>query len=220
MSRLRIPAQIPSVRRLSHSRNRYWKWLACHRHPRLKLEYPDAYDRTQYHIIEASSKLVEIQRAKLLPRHPLVTLDYKSALDWDRIRFPHSYQALVTVSKDYDLDTIHETITDPPIRRLLNLRLQLGPCPLYFRLFENSTMRNLYNAVLFSANLTPPKFIPTSLLSLILTLRTYFPRHALLLGDFSLPDIVLGTATPISPVVQTRVHGRTVTTESYLVQPG
>ncbi|KAH8832260.1 S-adenosyl-L-methionine-dependent methyltransferase [Flagelloscypha sp. PMI_526] len=212
----------------------------------LKLEYPDVYERTQYHIIEASAKLFEIQRAKLVSRHPLVTLNHKSVFDWDKrqaapcyflalevidnfahdqIAYSYSnlqpYEALVTVSKDYDLDTIYQPVADPLIQHLLNLRHQLGQRPPYSRLFENSTIRNLYKAVPFNANLTPPEFIPTRLLSLLLTLRTYFPRHRLLLSDFSsLPDTVPNTATPISPVVQTRVQGRTVTTESYLVQPG
>ncbi|KAH8832270.1 hypothetical protein DL96DRAFT_1458322, partial [Flagelloscypha sp. PMI_526] len=60
----------------------------------MKLEYPEVYERTQHYIIEASTKLVEIQRAKLLPRHPLVTLNLKSVFDWDIVSplfpFPES----------------------------------------------------------------------------------------------------------------------------------
>ncbi|KAH8832264.1 hypothetical protein DL96DRAFT_1810947 [Flagelloscypha sp. PMI_526] len=181
----------------------------------------DTYERTQYHIIEASSKLVEIQRAKLLPRHPLVTLNYKSAFDWDRNRFPldnfahdqiirsysnlQPYEALVTVSKDYDLDTIYQPVADPLIQHLLNLRHRLGQGPLYFRLLENRTMRNLYNATPQTPpnppNLLPP---PPSPPQRPLLPPRHSPRHH---------------NTHLT-VVQTRVQGRTVTTESYLVQPG
>ncbi|KAH8832262.1 hypothetical protein DL96DRAFT_1767072 [Flagelloscypha sp. PMI_526] len=102
----------------------------------------------------------------------------------------------------------------------LILHHQLGHRLPYFRLFENSATRNFYKAIPFSASLTRPELISTRLLRLHLTLLTYFPCHGLLSDFLSFPDTVPNTATPISPAIQTRVQGKTVTTESYLVQPG
>jgi hypothetical protein len=56
------------------------------------------------------------------------------------------------------------------------------------------------------------------MLSLLRTLRTHFPRHRLLLSDFSsLPDAIPGVN---APVVQARVRGSAVACSTLFVRPG
>ena len=70
----------------------------------------------------------------------------------------------------------------------------------------------------FAPNLSQPEFIPTRLLSLLTTLRTYFPRHRLILSDFAtLPDTVPGYN---APVVQTRYKNTMVPCKSLFVRQG
>lgn len=60
--------------------------------------------------------------------------------------------------------------------------------------------------------------MPTRMLSLLRTLRTWFPRHRLLLSDFSsLPDTVPGVN---APVVQTRFRNTTIPCQTLLVKQG
>ena len=53
----------------------------------LRDEYPEVYDRTQYHIIEISGNMVNLQRIKLSSAHPCVHIVHKSIFHWD-IREP------------------------------------------------------------------------------------------------------------------------------------
>jgi len=70
----------------------------------------------------------------------------------------------------------------------------------------------------FAPNLSPAEYVPTRLLNLLQTLRTHFPRHRLLLSDFSsLPDTIPGVN---SPVVQTRFRNITVPCTTLLVKQG
>ena len=79
-------------------------------------------------------------------------------------------------------------------------------------------MRSIYSRLPFAPNLSTPEYVPTWLLSLLCTLRTHFPRHRLLLSDFSsLPDAVPGVN---APVVQARVSGTAVACSTLFVQPG
>jgi hypothetical protein len=79
-------------------------------------------------------------------------------------------------------------------------------------------MRNIYAHLPFAPNLSAPEYIPTRLLSLLRTLRNYFPRHRLLLSDFSsLPDSIQGVN---APVVQTRFRNATVPCSTLLVRQG
>jgi hypothetical protein len=66
--------------------------------------------------------------------------------------------------------------------------------------------------------MTEREFIPTRLLEFLIILHDKFPRHRLLLSDFSsLPDTIPGYN---APVVQTRVGDVMVPCETYLVHQG
>lgn len=70
----------------------------------------------------------------------------------------------------------------------------------------------------FAPNLSKTEFVPTRLLDLLRTLRTHFPRHRLILSDFSsLPDTIPGVN---APVVQTRFRNITVPCTTLLVKQG
>jgi hypothetical protein len=128
------------------------------------------------------------------------------------------YQTLVAVNEFGEFSTIYEAVNDPLIASFLNLRRQLKhdpPTPAYIR---SPILRSIYRAIPFSPNLSKPEYVPTRLLSLLQVLRKQFPRHKLLLSDFSsLPDTSEGYN---APVVQTRVQGQMVPCRTILVQPG
>ncbi|KAG9092554.1 hypothetical protein FRC07_011628 [Ceratobasidium sp. 392] len=66
--------------------------------------------------------------------------------------------------------------------------------------------------------MTQREFIPTKLVQFLTVLKDKFPRHRLLLSDFSsLPDTIPGYN---APVVQTRVGDVMVPCETYLVHQG
>jgi len=48
----------------------------------LRENYPDVYDRTRYNIIEISGNLANLQRKKLHPHHPCVSVTHKSIFHW------------------------------------------------------------------------------------------------------------------------------------------
>jgi hypothetical protein len=129
------------------------------------------------------------------------------------------YQGLVTVDENGDYSTYFTKVTDPLISSFLQLRKRLFHPPPLPRLIKASTaFRNIYSNLPFSKNLSAPEFIPTRMFSLLQTLRRYFPRHRLLLSDFSsLPDAIPGVN---APVVQTRYQNTMVPTSTLFVQPG
>jgi hypothetical protein len=129
------------------------------------------------------------------------------------------YQGLVTVDGNGDYATYFTKVTDPLISSFLQLRRHLfHPPPLPRLIKASATFRSFYSNLPFSRNLSAPEFIPTRMLSLLQTLRRYFPRHRLLLSDFSsLPDAIPGIN---APVVQTRYQNTTVPTSTLFVQPG
>ena len=129
------------------------------------------------------------------------------------------YQGLVTVDENGDYSTYFTKVTDPLISSFFQLRRHLfHPPPLPRLIKASAAFRNIYSNLPFSRNLSSPEFIPTRMLSLLQTLRRYFPRHRLLLSDFSsLPDAIPGIN---APVVQTRYQNTTVPTSTLFVQPG
>ena len=129
------------------------------------------------------------------------------------------YQAFVAIDDDGDFSTHYTKITDPLIGSLMDLRRKLKhPPPLPSILRSSSRIRNFYASLPFAPNLSQPEYIPTRLLSLLLTLRTYFPLHRLILSDFSsLPDTVKGYN---APVVQTRYQGSMIPCSSLFVKQG
>ena len=94
-------------------------------------------------------------------------------------------------------------VADPRIALFLNLRCRLGhPLPLPPNL-RSPSVRSIYNRLPFAPDLSTPEYVPTRVLSLLRTPRTHFPRHHLLLSDFSsLPDVIPGVNVR---VVQARV---------------
>jgi hypothetical protein len=125
----------------------------------------------------------------------------------------------VAVDENGDYSTHFTKVTDPLISSFLQLRKRLfHPPPLPRLIKASAAFRNFYSTLPFSRNLSAPEFIPTRMLSLLQALRRYFPRHRLLLSDFSsLPDAIPGIN---APVVQTRYQDTTVPTSTLFVQPG
>jgi hypothetical protein len=129
------------------------------------------------------------------------------------------YQAFVSADEAGDLSIYYTKVTDPLIASFLDLRRRLGHALPIPRLLQNSpALRKIYTSMPFAPNLSAPEFIPTRLLSLLRTVRKHFPRHRLLLSDFStLPDTIPGVN---APVVQTRFQNTTVPCSTLLVQQG
>lgn len=128
-------------------------------------------------------------------------------------------QAMVTIDADGEFDTLYTPVTDPLISSFLDLRRRLGhPLPISKLLRTSPALRKAYTSLPFAPNLSVEEYIPTRLLSLIRTLRNHFPRHRLLLSDFSsLPDAIPGVN---APVVQTRFRNATVPCSTLLVRQG
>ncbi|EIN09655.1 DUF185-domain-containing protein, partial [Punctularia strigosozonata HHB-11173 SS5] len=207
-------------------------------------EYPEVYDRTRYHIIEISGSLAKIQEERLCAVHPTVQIAHKSIFHWDTrepspcffiamevvdnfahdmirydLRTLEPYQGFVAIDENGDFSTHFTRVTDPLITSFIQLRRRLSHPPPIPRLLKASkTFRNIYTNLPFAPNLSAPEYIPTRLLSLLLTLRDHFPRHRLLLSDFSsLPDTTPGVN---APVVQTRYRNETVPCGTVLVKQG
>lgn len=210
----------------------------------IREEYPYVYERTRYHIVEISSSLVQLQRQRLSKAHSCVTITHKSIFKWkkketapcffiamevvdnfahDIIRYDlrtlEPYQGIVTVDFDGDFDMIYAPVTDPLIAEFLDIRRRLKHSLPVNRLLQSSSLLRKFRCSLpFAPNLSIEEFIPTRLLSLLRTLRYYFPRHRLLLSDFSsLPNAIPGTN---GPVVQTRFQNTTVPCSTLLVRQG
>jgi Putative S-adenosyl-L-methionine-dependent methyltransferase len=128
------------------------------------------------------------------------------------------YQALITVDTQGDYGIYYTRVTDNLIASFLNLRRRLGHSPPLPAILKSPSVRSIYNNLPFAPNLSTPEYIPTRLLSLLRTLRKHFPRHRLLLSDFSsLPDTIPGVN---APVVQARVRGKAVACSTLFVRPG
>lgn len=129
------------------------------------------------------------------------------------------YQGVVTINAQGDFDTIYAPVTDPLISEFLDLRHHLShPLPVANLLQRSEAVRKFYTSLPFAPNLSVEEYIPTRLLSLLRTLRNHFPRHRLLLSDFStLPDAIPGVN---APVVQTRFRNITVPCTKLLVRQG
>lgn len=206
--------------------------------------HPDVYERTRYNIIEISGNLANLQRKLLCEEHPCVSVNHQSIFKWaqaepapcfflamevidnfahDMIRYDlrtmEPYQGVVSIDKNGDFSMYYTRITDPLISSFLSLRRRLWHPPPVPRLLKIApALRSVYASLPFAPNLSAPEYIPTRMLTLLRTLRAFFPRHRLLLSDFSsLPDTVPGVC---APVVQTRVRGTTVPCETLLVKQG
>lgn len=129
------------------------------------------------------------------------------------------YQTFVSIDDTGDFFTHYTRVSDPLISSFLELRRILNhPPPLPALLRSSRKLRKLYKHIPFAPNLSQPEFIPTRLLTLLRTLRNYFPLHRLVLSDFAqLPDTVWGHN---APVVQTRYKNTMIPCSSIFVQHG
>ncbi|KAK4055851.1 hypothetical protein OIO90_003106 [Microbotryomycetes sp. JL221] len=134
------------------------------------------------------------------------------------------YQCVVSIDSTGDYTELYEPVSDPLIKRYLDLRSHAPTTsnrrsPAVNRLLDASPLlRKIYASIPFAPNLTTSEFIPTKQLMLLDVLRDKFPAHRILFSDFSsLPDAIPGKT---APVVQTRYEGETVACTTYLVQPG
>ncbi|CAE6413877.1 unnamed protein product [Rhizoctonia solani] len=212
----------------------------------LQAEHPEVYERTRYRIIEISASLAAKQTDRLQRRHAgAVQVVHKSVFDWteqepapcfflamevidnfahDIIRYEHEtlrpLQAIVAVNQLGDFFELYEPVHDPLISRFLNLRSRIrhtSPA-LAPSLTNNSFIRTIRPYFPFAPNMTQREFVPTKLLEFLILLHDKFPRHRLLLSDFSsLPDTIPGYN---APVVQTRVNDIMIPCETYLVHQG
>jgi len=135
------------------------------------------------------------------------------------MRTMQPYQGIVTIDAEGEFDMVYVPVDDPLIMEFLDLRRRLNhPPPINRFLQKSETLRRYYAALPFAPNLSVEEYIPTRLLSLLQTLRSNFPRHRLLLSDFSsLPDAIPGVN---APVVQTRYRNTTVPCTKLLVRQG
>ncbi len=126
---------------------------------------------------------------------------------------------MVTVDHDGEFDMLYTPVTDPLVMSFLDIRKKLGHQPPISRALRTSeTLRKVFANLPFAPNLSAAEYIPTRMLSLLRTLREYFPRHRLLLSDFSsLPDTIPGVN---APVVQTRFQNVMVPCTKLLVMRG
>lgn len=166
---------------------------------------------------DGSHRGSSVSLALVLPVHPtqdnfahdMIRYDYRSL---------EPYQALITVNANGEYGIYYTRVTDQLIVSFLNLRRRLAHPPPLLSVLKSPSMRSIYNHLPFAPNLSTPEYIPTRMLSLLRTLRTHFPRHRLLLSDFSsLPDAIPGVN---APVVQARVRGSAVACSTLFVHPG
>ncbi|KAH0836551.1 DUF185-domain-containing protein [Lanmaoa asiatica] len=212
----------------------------------LRAHYPEVYDRTVYTIIEISAPLANAQCTRLRRAghgQRTVSVEHRSVFSWTKTEhapcyilaaevvdnFAHDlvrydictlepFQGLVAIDAEGEFVPYYTRITDPLIASFLSLRQRIKrqpPLPWYLR---TSPLRRVYATLPFAPNLSPPEYIPTRQLSLLRLLRAHFPRHRLLLTDFSsLPDSVPGAN---APVVQTSVRGTMVPCKTIFVHQG
>lgn len=116
---------------------------------------------------------------------------------------------------------MYEPVSDPLIKSYLDYRDASGHLPAARSnwITSHPLVRRIRQNLPLAPNLTKPEFIPTRLVNFLEILRDKFPRHRLLLSDFSsLPDSMEGAFN--APVVQTRYRGTMIPCSTYMVQPG
>ena len=66
-------------------------------------KYPEVYERTSYRIVEISGRLAKLQRQKLLPHHPCVSVTHKSIFHWDQTETaPCFFVAMEVIVRELD----------------------------------------------------------------------------------------------------------------------
>lgn len=212
----------------------------------LRAHFPEVYDRTVYTIIEISAPLANAQRTRLRRAghgRRTASVEHRSVFSWTKTEhapcyvvaaevvdnFAHDlvrydtltmepFQGLVAIDAKGEFLPYYTKVTDPLVASFLSLRQRIKRQPPLAWYLRSSPLRRIYATLPFAPNLSPPEYIPTRQLSLLRLLRTHFPRHRLLLTDFSsLPDGVPGTN---GPVVQTNVRGTMVPCKTIFVRQG
>lgn len=212
----------------------------------LRAHYPEVYDRTVYTIIEISAPLASAQRTRLRRAghgQRTANIEHRSVFSWTKtehapcyvlaaevvdnfahdlvrydIRTLEPFQGLVAIDGEGEFIPYYTRISDPLIASFLSLRQRIKRQPSLPWYLRASPLRRVLSTLPFAPNLSPPEYIPTRQLSLLRLLRAYFPRHRLLLTDFSsLPDAVPGAN---APVVQTSVRGTMVPCKTIFVRQG
>ncbi|QRV73834.1 SAM-dependent methyltransferase [Ceratobasidium sp. AG-Ba] len=210
----------------------------------LKAEHPVVYERTRYRVIEISASLARKQKERLEKRHSgVVEVVHKSVFDWtenepapcfflamevvdnfahDIVRYNvqslDPLQAIVSIDEIGDFTELYEPVHDPLIHRFISLCSRTNHISPALKSAANPLLRAIRPYLPFSPNMTEREFIPTRLVQFLGILKDKFPRHRLLLSDFSsLPDTISGYN---APVVQTRVGDIMVPCETYLVHQG
>lgn len=212
---------------------------------------PEVYKRTHYHTIEISQQLADLQlaRASAAGHSGRVSTVRQSIFDWNQVvtdpcfflafevldNLSHDVvrytledetplQCLVEIDERGDFSEIYEPVSDPLIRRFLDIRRDIrrhnpsAHSTLHPILARSPLLRKIYASLPFAPNLSPPDFLPTQSLMLLDVLRNKFPAHRILMSDFDeLPDTIPGR---MAPVVQTRYGGQSVTCSTYLVSQG
>ncbi|KAH9954573.1 hypothetical protein BC827DRAFT_955068 [Russula dissimulans] len=88
----------------------------------------------------------------------------------------------------------------------------------FLSVLKSCSMRLIHNHLPLALNLSTPDYVPTCLLISLRRLHTHFPRHRLLLSDFSsLSNVILGVNTL---AVQVRMHGAVVACSTLFVRSG
>lgn len=203
----------------------------------------DIYKVLSYKIIEISPQLATIQEGqrKMNPLHgDRIEIINKSILDWkeieerqcffiamevldnlshDLIRYDSesgvALQGITLIDEKTNYEEGYEEITDNLIQRYLDCRAKTGYTN---KLLKSELTRSISNYLPFQSDMSKPEFIPTSCFSVLEKLNSCFPKHNLLISDFSsLPDAIEGLD---APVVQTRYHEQMIAVSTYLVQPG
>ncbi|KAL0074678.1 S-adenosyl-L-methionine-dependent methyltransferase [Phycomyces blakesleeanus] len=212
----------------------------------IKEHEPSVYKRTQYNIIETSTKLAQIQSERqdiqeAKDKHACVKISNKSIFDWDTYvpeqcfflgmevidNFAHDlirydletmepFQALVSIDDQGDYTEMYEPVGNDPV-----IAQYLGMRKqTHYRspVLSSRVWHRFLGSLPIAPNMTAPEYIPTKLFLFLDILKQYFPHHRLVLSDFaSVPDPIEGVD---GPAVQTKYRGSTVPCSTYLVQPG
>ncbi|KAJ3216806.1 hypothetical protein HK099_005709 [Clydaea vesicula] len=187
----------------------------------------EIYQNMKYTIIEISDLLL-LKQKEIKTHEGRFQIIKKSIFDWetefndpcffismevidnfshDVVRYDSDtmapLQEMVLIDEDGDFEVGFEEVTDPLLKRYLSIREETGYVSPILRGFH--VKRFLKSFLPFSSNMTQPEFLPTMCLQFFEKLNKYFPKHRLILSDFSsLPDAVNGVD---GPVVQTRYNG-------------
>ncbi|KAJ3195513.1 hypothetical protein HDU83_003815 [Entophlyctis luteolus] len=208
----------------------------------IRQHHPNVYARTEYTIIEISAKLATAQRLRRSNHN--VNVVNKSIFEWDSevpddcfviamevidnfshdlVRYTQAegtpVQGVVMIDQDGDYEEMYEPLSDPLIERYLKLRADWSGREITRPKFlAHPVLRSIRSMLPFSRNLSDPEFLPTMNMQFLDLLHKKFPKHRLILSDFSyLPDAMSGHC---APVVQTRYKGTMVPVTTYLVHQG